>query len=441
VFETLSDRLDGVLARLRGKGRLSERDLAEGLREIRLALLEADVHYRVVRDLVERIREQALQSEILDSLTPGQNVVRVVHRELASLMGGERAALELKGHPSAVLLFGLQGAGKTTTAAKLAQHLRKQGRRPVLTSTDVHRPAAFEQLRVLGEGIGLPVFLPEPDVPPSQIPEAARQWAKRSACDVVLVDTAGRLQVDDAMMDELGKIAATAASDEALLVVDAMSGQDAVNVASVFHEQIGLTGIVLTKLDGDARGGAALSIRAVTGTPIKYVGVGERIDQLEPFHPDRMAARILGMGDVRSLIEHAEEVVDEQRAQRVVERIARNRLTLQDFLDQLEEMRKMGPLSGILERLPGARKRLPAEGVEEQEVTRTLAVLRAMTVEERLNPSIIGGSRKKRIARGSGTRVRDVNRVLSQFDGMKRALRQLGDRQRKGKLPFDLLGG
>jgi signal recognition particle subunit SRP54 len=441
VFESLTERLDGVLARLTGRGRISERDLDEALREVRLALLEADVHYRVVRDLVARIRERALTAEVLDSLSPGQNVLRVVRDALQELMGGTHRGVELRGRPAMVLLMGLQGSGKTTTAAKLALQLRKGGRRPGLATADSHRPAAREQLRVLGDEIGIPVFAGE-GVDPASIPEAAKRWAREQALDVVVVDTAGRLQIDDAMMVELDAIAAAAAPDETLLVVDAMTGQDAVNVAATFHDRIGVSGVVLTKLDGDARGGAALSIRAVTGAAVKFVGVGERPHQLEPFHPDRMAARILGMGDVLTLVEQAEEAIDEKTAQRLASRMAKNRFTLQDFLEQLEEMSKLGPLSQILEKLPGMRKAAADPHAEDQDVPRALAILRSMTVEERLNPSIIGGSRKKRIAVGSGTRVRDVNRLLSQFDQARRVVRQLGGRQRRGMpSPFDLLGG
>ncbi|UCF10764.1 MAG: signal recognition particle protein [Candidatus Bipolaricaulota bacterium] len=439
MFDSLSGRLGDVFRRLRGAGTIGEKELAESLREIRLALLEADVNYKVVRDLVERIRARAQSAEILGGLNPGQNVVRVVRDELTALMGGSRAALDLHGRPAAILFIGLQGSGKTTSVAKLAVQLTSGGRRPVLTTTDVHRPAAAEQLQVLGEAIGVPVFH-DGSLTPGDVPPAAKAWAKSHARDVVLVDTAGRQQIDETMMAELEAIAVAAAPDESLLVVDAMSGQDAVNVASSFVERIGVTGVILTKLDGDARGGAALSVLAVTGTPIKFVGVGEKTDQLEPFHPERMASRILGMGDVLTLIEQAEGAIDEERAKRVAEHIATQRLTLQDFLEQMEEMSKLGPLSQVLERLPLGRKRPVASEVDERDVGHALAILRAMTVEERLNPSIIGGSRKKRIARGSGTRVRDVNRLLSQFDDARRAFRQLGGRHRKGTLPFDLPG-
>ena len=440
MFDSLTERLDAVLARLKGRGRLSEQDLTDALREVRLALLEADVHYRVVRDLIASIRARAATAKVMEGLSPGGNVVRVVRDELRELMGGTRCGLELRGRPATVLLLGLQGSGKTTTAAKLAMHLRKGGRRPLLVSADVHRPAAAEQLRALGEATEVPVFDSQ-GLAAASIPGAAKDEALRVACDVVLVDTAGRLQVDEGMMSELQAIAAAASADESLLVVDAMSGQDAVNVATAFHERIGVTGVVLTKLDGDARGGAALSIRAVTGVPVKFVGVGEKVHQLEPFHPDRMADRILGMGDVLTLVEQAEEAIDEQKAQRLAARMTKNGLTLQDFLEQLEEMTKLGPLSQVLEKLPGVRRAAADRAVGDRDLPRALAILRSMTVEERRNPSIIGGSRKKRIALGSGTRVRDVNRLLSQFEEAQRVFRQFGGRQRRGKSPFDLLGG
>jgi signal recognition particle subunit SRP54 len=439
VFDSLTERLDAVLTRLKGRGRISERDLDEALREVRLALLEADVHYQVVRDLLARIRDRAATTEVLDSLSPGQNVLRVVRDELAELMGGTHRGLDLRKRPAMVLLLGLQGSGKTTTAAKLALMLRKGGRRPALTTADVHRPAAREQLRTLAEENDIPLF-EDASLDPPAIPDAARAWARGRALDLVLVDTAGRLQIDDEMMGELDAIHAAASPDETILVVDAMSGQDAVQVAMTFHERIGVSGVVLTKLDGDARGGAALSIRAAAGVPVKYVGVGEKSHQLEPFHPDRMAARILGMGDVLTLVEQAEEAIDERKAERLAARMAKNRFTLQDFLEQLEEMTKMGPLSQVLEKIPGMRKAPIDAAAGDRDLPQALAILRSMTVEERQNPSIIGGSRKKRIALGSGTRVRDVNRLLSQFEQARRVFRQLGGRKRGGKPPFDLLG-
>ncbi len=439
MFDALTERLTGVLSRLRGRGTLSEDDVSAALREIRIALLEADVHYQVVKDLVGRIRERAVGAEVFESLTPGQQVVKIVRDALADAMGRERVPLTLDRRPSVVLLVGLQGSGKTTTTAKLAAALAKQGRKPVLVACDVRRPAAIDQLELLGRDLGIPV-VSRVDPVPARIAAAAVDWAKEHARDLVLIDTAGRLQIDDEMMSELDGIASAVEPDETLLVVDAMAGQESAAVARAFDERIGLTGVVLAKLDGDARGGAALSIRHVTGKPVVYVGTGEKIDRLEPFHPERMADRILGMGDVLSLIEEAEAQLDQKKAEALVDRIRKDRFTLQDFLDQLEEMQKLGPVSQILDHLPGAGKlKGQAADVDDSEMKRTLAVLRAMTLQERAQPSIIGGSRKKRIARGSGTKVRDVNRVLSRFDEAKRALKLMGGRRGKGRFPADWL--
>ena len=440
MFDSLTAKLTDVFTRLRGKGKLSEDDVNAGLREIRLALLEADVNYKVVKDLVERIRADAVGEAVLESLTPAQQLIKIVRAELTETMGGERATLSLDRRPAVVLLVGLQGSGKTTASAKLASLLKKEGRKPVLVAADVVRPAAIDQLMTLGEQIDVPV-ISRPGLAPPQIATEAVDWAEGNLHDVVLVDTAGRLQIDDEMMGELEEIVAGTGPSEILLVADAMTGQEAVNVAATFDERLELSGIILTKLDGDARGGAALSIRHATGRPIKYVGTGEKIDGLEPFHPQRMADRILGMGDVITLIEQAEERLDQSKAEDLVKRVRKNRLTLQDFLEQLEEMQKLGPMSQILDRIPGAAK-LRAGGdtdEEETEMRRSLAILRSMTMHERLNPSIIGGSRKKRIARGSGTKVRDVNRVLSRFEEAKRALKMVGGRRGKGRTPFDLL--
>jgi signal recognition particle subunit SRP54 len=439
MFDALSERLSGILSALRGRGTLSEDDVSSALREIRIALLEADVHYQVVKELIGRIRERAVGAEVFESLTPGQQVVKIVRDALTEAMGGERSSLTLDRRPSVVLLVGLQGSGKTTAAAKLAAALAKDGRKPVLAACDLRRPAAVDQLETLGRSLDVPV-VSRVDSAPEGVAAAAVAWAKENLRDVVLVDTAGRLQIDEEMMSELDRIADAIQPDETVLVVDAMTGQEAVGVASAFDERIGLTGILLAKLDGDARGGAALSIRHVTGKPVLYVGTGEKTDRLEPFHPGRMAERILGMGDVVSLIEEAEERLDKEKAVGLAERIRKDRFTLQDFLEQLEEMQKLGPLSQILERLPKAAK--PKKGtpdVEEDEMKRTLAILRSMTLEERRNPSIIGGSRKKRIARGSGMKVRDVNRVLSRFQDAKRALKLVGGRRGKGRSPADWL--
>lgn len=440
MFDTLTERLTSVLSKLRGRGTLSEDDVAAALREIRIALLEADVHYRVAKDLVDRIRERAVGAEVFESLTPGQQVVKIVRDALTEAMGGERTALRLEGRPAVILLVGLQGSGKTTTAAKLASALARDGRKPVLAACDVQRPAAIDQLESLGRDLDVPV-VSRVDPAPAVIALSAVEWAREHSRDVVLVDTAGRLQIDEGMMSELEEIAGAVKPDETLLVIDAMAGQESADVAGSFDERIGLTGVVLAKLDGDARGGAALSIRHVTGKPVVYVGTGEKTDRLEPFHPGRMADRILGMGDVLSLIEDAEAQLDQKKAEDLVERIRKDRFTLQDFLEQLEEMQKLGPVSQILDRLPGGGrlKGRAVSDVDESEMRHTVAILRAMTLQERMQPSIIGGSRKKRIARGSGTKVRDVNRVLSRFEEAKRALKLMGGRDGKGNLPADWL--
>ena len=440
MFDALAERLTAVLQRLRGKGSLTESDVAEGLREIRLALLEADVNYKVVKELVERIRVRAVGADVMQSLTPGQQLLKIVRDELAETMGGERTSLRLDRRPAVVMLVGLQGSGKTTTAAKLANLLKREGRKPVLVAADVYRPAAIDQLEKLGRDLDIPV-VSRTDPNPVKIAAGAVSWARQNLRDVVLIDTAGRLQIDDDMMQEIAEIAAATNPSEKLLVADAMTGQEAVAVATAFNERVALTGVILSKTDGDARGGAALSIRHATGRPIVYVGTGEKIDGLEPFHPQRMAERILGMGDVLTLIEQAEEKMDASKAEHLVENLRKNRFTLQDFLEQLEEVRKLGPLSQIIERLPGAAK-LKGNVTDEDEtdLKRTVAILRSMTLEERREPSIIGGSRKKRIARGSGTRVRDVNAVLTRYAEAKRVLKTVGGRRGKGRFPPDMLG-
>lgn len=440
MFDSLTSKLTDLFSKLRGKGSLSEEDVTAALREIRLALLEADVHYKVVKELTERIKARAVGEEVLGSLTPGQQVVKIVRDELTATMGGERSPLDLSRSPAVVLMVGLQGSGKTTSAAKLAVRLKKEGRKPLLIAADVYRPAAVDQLETLGRDADVPVFSLA-GAKPADIVARGLDWAETQLRDVVLVDTAGRLQIDEDMMAEISEIARVAKPSEILLVADAMTGQEAVNIASAFHDQLGLTGVILTKLDGDARGGAALSIRHLSGCPIKFVGTGEKLDGLEPFHPERMAERILGMGDVLTLIEQAEQVLDKEKAEVLVQRLRKNQFTLQDFLEQLEEMQKLGPLSSIIDRLPGAAKLKNAAGSEdESEVKRAMAILRSMTLEERLNPSIIGGRRKKRIARGSGTQVRDVNRVLGRFTEAKRALKMIGGRRDKGKNPLDAMG-
>jgi len=440
MFDNLTVKLSDLFAKLRGKGTLSEDDVVAGLREIRLALLEADVHYKVVKDLTERIKARAVGEEVLGSLTPGQQVVKIVRDELTETMGGEREPLDLSRSPAVILMVGLQGSGKTTTAAKLAVQLKSNGRKPLLIAADTYRPAAIDQLETLGRDADVPVFS-QRGSDPVDIVEGGLDTAETQLRDVVIVDTAGRLQIDEEMMAEVDAIARLAKPSEILLVADAMTGQEAVNIAAAFHDRLGLTGVVLTKLDGDARGGAALSIHSLSGCPIKFIGTGEKLDGLEAFHPGRMAERILGMGDVLTLIEQAERTLDTDKAAGLVDKLRKNRFTLQDFLEQLEEMSKLGPLSSIVDRLPGAAKLKRAAGTEdESEVKRAMAILRSMTLEERLNPSIIGGSRKKRIARGSGTQVRDVNRVLARFTEAKRALKLLGGRRGKGNNPLDAMG-
>lgn len=440
MFDNLTNKLTDLFSKLRGKGTLSEADVVAGLREIRLALLEADVHYKVVKELTERIKARATGEEVMGSLTPGQQVVKIVRDELTATMGGERSPLDLSRSPAVVLMVGLQGSGKTTSAAKLALRLKKDGRKPLLVAADTYRPAAVDQLQTLGKEVDVPVFSLA-DANPVEIVTRGLDWAETQLRDVVIVDTAGRLQIDEAMMAEVDEIARVAKPSEILLVADAMTGQEAVNIASAFHDQLSLTGVILTKLDGDARGGAALSIRHLSGCPVKFVGTGEKLDGLEPFHPERMAERILGMGDVLTLIEQAEQTLDQDKAAVLVERLRKNQFTLQDFLEQLEEMQKLGPLSSIIDKLPGAAKLKSAAGTEdESETARAMAIMRSMTLEERLNPSIIGGSRKKRIARGSGTQVRDVNRVLARFSEAKRALKMIGGRRNKGNNPLDAMG-
>ena len=396
--------------------------------------------YREAGLELERIKARAIGEEVLGSLTPGQQVIKIVRDELTATMGGERSPLDLSRSPAVLLMVGLQGSGKTTSAAKLALRLKKDGRKPLLIAADTYRPAAVDQLQMLGKEVDVPVFSLA-DANPVEIVTRGLDWAETQLRDVVIVDTAGRLQIDEAMMAEVDEIARVAKPSEILLVADAMTGQEAVNIASAFHDQLGLTGVILTKLDGDARGGAALSIRHLSGCPVKFVGTGEKLDGLEPFHPERMAERILGMGDVLTLIEQAEQTLDQDKAAGLVERLRKNQFSLQDFLEQLEEMQKLGPLSSIIDKLPGAAKLKSAAGTEDEgETVRAMAIMRSMTLEERLNPSIIGGSRKKRIARGSGTQVRDVNRVLARFSEAKRALKMIGGRRNKGKNPLDAMG-
>ncbi|MFO7310503.1 MAG: signal recognition particle protein [Bacillota bacterium] len=429
MFSNLAEKLQSALAKLKGRGKLSEQDVEQALREVRLALLEADVNFRVVKDFLARVKERAVGQEVMQSLTPGQQVVKIVYEELAALMGGSHARLNLSGRPPhAIMLVGLQGAGKTTSAAKLANALRKQSHRPLLVAADVYRPAAIRQLQVLGEQLDIPVFTLGERHDPVDIAQAGMSHAKSHGNDVVIIDTAGRLHIDEELMDELARMAAAIQPKETLLVLDAMTGQEAVNVAERFNQQLELTGFILTKLDGDARGGAALSVRAVVGKPIKYVGVGEKVDALEPFHPERMASRILGMGDVLTLIEKAQAAMDAETAQKMAAKLRTADFTLEDFLEQLRQVRNMGPLDQLLGMIPGlsGAKQLQGLHVDEKQLKRIEAIIQSMTPEERAQPHIINGSRRRRIARGSGTSVQDVNRLLKQFEQTRALFKQLG---------------
>jgi signal recognition particle subunit SRP54 len=429
VFDTLSARLQDVFTRLRGHGRLSEAQVDVALREVRLALLEADVNFKVVKDFIARVRERAVGEEVTRSLTPAQQVVKIVHEELIVTLGERNVPLDWSPRPpTVVLMAGLQGSGKTTTAAKLARWLAQKGRRPLLVACDLQRPAAVKQLQVLGEQAKVPVFAPHPGgsgADPVPVAAAAREEAERTGCDVVVVDTAGRLAIDAEMMAQAAAIREATEPTEVLLVVDAMTGQDAVATAQAFQEGVDVTGFVLTKLDGDARGGAALSIRAVTGRPIKFATTGEKLADFDAFHPDRLAGRILGMGDVLTLIERAEEVVDREQAEAMERKLREASFTLEDFLDQLQQVKKMGPLSQVLGMLPGMGRELQGVEVDDRDVARVEAIIRSMTPAERNNPKILNGSRRARIARGSGTTTQQVNAVLKQFDEARRMMKQL----------------
>ncbi len=430
MFDSLSDKLQAVLGGLRSRGRLDEETVAKALREIRLALLEADVHFEVVKDFTARVRERATGTEVTKSLTPGQQVVKIVHEELTAIMGSGDSKLAFSGRPpTVILLAGLQGAGKTTAAAKLALLLRKEKRTPALVPADLQRPAAIDQLEQLGRQIQVPVYRGEGD--PVAVAKAGVEQARQNGQDVVIVDTAGRLQIDEALMDELAAIRAATKPTNVLLVLDAMTGQEAVNVAQAFQERIAFDGVLLTKLDGDARGGAALSVRAVTGKPIKLVSLGEKLDQLEYFHPDRMASRILGMGDVLTLIEKAEAAVEQDEQAELERRMLTGQFTFDDFLTSYRMLRKMGPLQGVLKMLPGIGNQLKGVDVDERELGRTEAIVLSMTPRERQLPHLIDGSRRVRIARGSGTTVQQVNHLLNARKQMEKMMKQLG----KGKMP------
>ena len=432
MFESLSGRLGGVFDKLRSKGRLDEDGVNAALREVRLALLEADVNLNVVKDFTARVKERAVGAEVTKSLTPGQQVIKIVHEELIVTLGDEAVPLVRPAAPPLVILMvGLQGSGKTTTAAKLANHVRSKGKRPMLVAADLQRPAAIDQLEQLGSQINVPVYA-DRNGKPTKVVKAALKAAREESANVVIVDTAGRLQIDDELMKELAAIRKIADPDETLLVVDAMTGQEAVNVAQGFNEHTDVTGLVLTKIDGDARGGAAISAREVTGVPIKFVGTGETIDGLDVFHPDRMASRILGMGDVLSLIEKAEANFDEAEAQKTAKKMREASFDLEDFLEQFQQIKRMGPLQQLVGMLPGAGSALQDVQVDESQLARVEAIIRSMTPEERRNPKMISGSRRRRIAAGSGTRPQDVNGLLKQFSQAQKMMKAMAG----GKSPI-----
>jgi len=441
MFENLSEKLDAVFRKLKGHGKLSEKNIEEGLKAVRMALLEADVHFRVAKNFIADVRERALGQEVLASLTPGQQVIKIVNEELTELMGSRHEDLNLSGpSPVAIMLVGLQGSGKTTTAGKLAVFLRNKGRQPFLVPADVYRPAAIDQLKKLGSQLDVPVFSSSVDMDPVQICREAKTIAHRQGCDTLLLDTAGRLHVDDELMDELSLINSEVKPSEILLVADAMTGQDAVNIAKSFDETLNIGGVILTKMDGDARGGAALSIKSITGKPIKFIGVGEKLNELEPFHPDRLASSILGMGDVLTLIEKAQDAVDEKKAVELEKKLRKSQFTLEDFRDQMVQIRKMGSLGDIIKMIPGMGKlkQLKNMDVDESEFVRIEAIINSMTPRERQQHTIINGSRRRRIAAGSGTRVQDVNRLLKNYTQMLKMLKKINKGGMRG-LPQGML--
>jgi len=444
AFEGLAERLQGTIQRIKSKGKVSEADVKEMMREVRFALIEADVNLKVVKEFVKKVSERAVGVDVMKSLTPGQQVIKIVKDELTELMGGEQSPIQFsKKPPTVIMMVGLQGAGKTTTTGKLANILRKKyNRNPLLVAADIYRPAAIQQLQTIGKQLSLPVFSLGTDVSPVEIVRQALEKSKEDHNDVVIIDTAGRLHIDEALMQELKDIRALKEPDEVFLVVDAMTGQDAVNVSQCFDETVGITGVVLTKLDGDTRGGAALSIRSVAQKPIKFVGMGEKMDALEAFHPERMASRILGMGDMMSLIEKAQANVDEEKAKELEEKFRTQSFTFDDFVEQLNQVKKMGPLEDILKMLPGAGKIKGLENakVDEKQMGRVEAIIYAMTPQEKTTPDIINSSRKKRIAKGSGTTIQDVNRLLKQFEDMKKMMKQMSNMQQKGKKKMKMPG-
>jgi signal recognition particle subunit SRP54 len=431
MFESLSDRFEGIFKRLRGRGRLGDAEVDEVLREIRLALLEADVNFKVVRDLVGRIREQCVGADLSASLSPAQQVVKIVNQELTNILGGQTLKVTYAPRPpTVIMLAGLQGSGKTTAAGKLARWFKQQGRQPILVGADLQRPAAVEQLRVLGGQAGVPVWSEQTD--PVTVAKSAVEEAQRRGRDVLIVDTAGRLHVDEELMDEARQISAAIDPHYTFLVVDAMTGQDAVNVAESFHQALEIDGVILTKLDGDARGGAALSVKEVTGRPIAFASVGEKLADFEPFHPDRMASRILGMGDMLTLIEKAEQAFEREQAQEAAEKLTTGQFTLEDFLEQMQQIKKMGPLQNLVGMLPGVPKELKNAELDDREIGRVEAIIRSMTPDERRDPSLMNGSRRLRVANGSGTSTADVNQLLKQFKEMQKMMRLIGKGGRKG---------
>ena len=428
MFDNLSDKLNAVFKKLKGHGKLTEKNIEEGLREVRMVLLEADVHFKVVKKFIADVKERALGKEVMASLTPGQQVIKIVDEELTELMGGRLENLDLSGsYPVSVMLVGLQGSGKTTTAGKLAVFLRKKGRKPYLVPADVYRPAAIDQLNKLGEQLAVPVFPSSLEMSPVKICQEARTTAHREGCDTLLIDTAGRLHIDEELMTELCRIKDAIKPSDILLVADAMTGQDAVNIAESFNNALDIGGVVLTKMDGDARGGAALSIKAITDKPIKFVGVGEKLSDLEPFHPDRMSSRILGMGDVLTMIEKAQAVVDEKKAAELEKKLRKNEFTLDDFRDQMVQIRKMGSMSDLISMIPGIgkSKHLKNLEVDEREFVRIEAIINSMTPQERRHHTLIKGSRRKRIAKGSGTSVQDINKLLKNYTQVMKMIKKI----------------
>ncbi|MCH1960919.1 signal recognition particle protein [Romboutsia hominis] len=437
IFEGLSDKLQGALDKLKSKGKLTEKDVKDAMREVKLALLEADVNFKVVKDFIKKVQERCVGQEVMQSLTPAQHVIKIVNEELTSLMGDVASKIVISPKPPTIIMMvGLQGAGKTTTSGKLGGYFKKQGKKPLLVACDVYRPAAIKQLQVVGEKLDIPVFNMGDKESPVNIAKAGLSHAIKNNNDLVIIDTAGRLHIDEALMDELKSIKSEVKPHEILLVVDSMTGQDAVNVAESFNKTLGVDGVILTKLDGDTRGGAALSIRAVTQKPIKFIGMGEKLDDLEPFHPDRMASRILGMGDILSLIEKAQENIDLDKAKELEEKIKKQELDFEDFLEQIEQIQNMGPLDKILGMIPGIgniKDQLGDVDLNGKEMKRTKAIVQSMTKEERKDPSLLNASRKRRIAKGSGTTVQDVNRLLKQFNEMKKMMKMFTGSQKSMK--------